>query len=212
MAAPDPADGVSGDILDRVIETGNMAERIDRSILDQIPFVWVSIGLLAVLAAYVLWRMVGRLRLRVEKLRDPYALPGRAFDRSVTELRARIRELNRQGAMDAEEEGRWIRICRETGRAGPRYRRLVGIFQTEIVEKDIQFFGDLQSKFDALAAAWRSLAEHAQAVTPSLADAERLVNTRRRANDKLQEFLDAAKEFENQYDRVVHQPQSFRRG
>lgn len=212
MAAPDPAADGSPDVFDRMIETGSMAERIDLSILERIPLLWLPIGLAAAVAVVVLWRLVHRVRVHVEKRRDPFALPGRAFERSVSELRLKIRELAGRGVLNAEEEGRWIRICRETGHAASRYGKLVGIFQTEVVEKDIQFFGDLQSRFDALVAAWKALADHARGVTASMADAEHIVNTRRRANDRLQDFLEAAKEFENQYDRVVHQPRNLRRG
>lgn len=212
MAAPESATNAATDVLERVIETGDMRERIDRGVLDQIPFFWLWTGLLAVVAIYVLWLIVRRIRLRVEKRRDPYALPGRSFERCMTELHKKIRELSGQEILDAEEEGRWLKAYRETERAGPRYTKLVDVFQAEVVEKDIQFFGDLQSRFDEMVAAWKSMVEHAQGLTASMADAEHLINTRRRANDKLQEFLEAAKEFEAQHDRVVHQPQKLRRG
>jgi hypothetical protein len=210
MGAPDPAANPPSDVLERIIESGDMSERIDRSFLEQIPFLWIGAGIVGLVALYVVWRIVRRIHLHVEKKKDPFALPGRSYRRILSELQTKIREVSDRGLFDPEEEGRWLKLHRETEHAASRYVKLVDTFQTEVVEKDIQLFGDLQSRFDEMVAAWKSMVEHAGGVAASMTDTEHLVNIRRRANDKLQEFLEAAKELETQYDRVVHQPQNLR--
>lgn len=200
------------DVLERVIETGDLGEQIDRSILEGIPFPWLWWTLLSLAAAYVVVCVVRRIRLRVQRRRDPYELPGRAFARCMSEIQRQIRDLAAKKTLSAEEEGRWLKLYREAEASGSRYTRLVENYEAEIVERDIQYFGDMQTRFNEMVAAWKTLRDHMQDLKATMADTDHLANVRRRANDRVQKFLDAAKELENQCDRVIHQPHNLRRG
>ncbi len=191
------------DYVERVLRGGTLGERIDRGFLRNIPLHGILLGLAVLLAAFLVYRMIRRIHLRMERRRDPYALPDRALARLMDRLRDEIRRLGDAGSIDPSEEGRWKKLLREATHAASRYERLVETFVARIEERDMQFIGNLQTAFDEMVAAWKEMRRALADLPAQLDDTAHLVNIRRRANDSVQDFLDAAKEFESRCSEIL---------